>query len=109
MRTLAHQRLAHALNRRAEVERENARMDEIERHATPLFYAVMAVAAAVMLWTLTADYRDVLHHKLDTMADRQQYDRISETLVQCAKGAVVSFDGALMTCKVKPLELVSLK
>ncbi len=104
--SLAHQHIVHKLNRRAEVERENARMDEIERRATPLFYAVMAVAAAVMLWTLTAGYRDVIQHRLDTMADRQQYDRISATLSRCANGAVVSFDAQLMTCKFKKRELV---
>jgi cell division protein FtsB len=104
--SLAHQHIIHKLNRRAEVERENARMDDIERRATPLFYAVMAVAVAVMLWTLTAGYRDVIQHRLDTMADRQQYDRISATLSRCANGAVVSFDAQLMTCKIKKMELV---
>lgn len=104
--TLANQHIAHKLNRRAEVERENARMDDIERRATPLFYAVMAVAAAVMLWTLTAGYRDVIQHRLDTMADRQQYDRISATLSRCANGAVVSFDGNFMVCKLKKIELI---
>lgn len=104
--TLDHQHIVHKLNRRAEVERENARMDDIERRATPLFYAVMAVAAAVMLWTLTAGYRDVIQHRLDTMADRQQYDRISATLANCSNGAVVTFDHKLMTCKFKKRELV---
>lgn len=107
MRTLAHQRLAHALNRRAEVACENARMDEIERHATPLFYAVMAVAAAVLLWTLSADYRDVLQHKLDTMADRQQYERISARLAACANSGTTTFNGSVLQCK--RLDLVSLK
>ena len=83
MTTLAHQHIVNKLNRRAEVERENARMDDIERRATPLFYTVMTAAAAVMLWTLTAGYRDVIQHRLDTMADRQQYDRISATLSRC--------------------------
>lgn len=106
MTTLAHQHIVHKLNRRAEVERENARMDDIERRATPLFYAVFGIAAAVMLWTLTAGYRDVIQHRLDTMADRQQYDRISATLSRCANGAVVTFDAKLMTCKFKKLELL---
>lgn len=105
--SLAHQHIVHKLNRRAEVERENARMDEIERHATPLFYAVMAVAAAVLLWTLTADYRDVLQHKLDTMADRQQYDRISARLASCANSGTTTFDGAVLRCE--RIELVRLK
>jgi cell division protein FtsB len=103
MTTLAHQHIVHKLNRRAEVERENARMDDIERRAAPLFYAVFGIAAAVMLWTLTAGYRDVIQHRLDTMADRQQYDRISATLSRCANGAVVSFDDGLMTCRIKRL------
>ena len=106
MTTLAHQHIVNKLNRRAEVERENARMDDIERRATPLFYTVMTAAAAVMLWTFTAGYRDVIQHRLDTMADRQQYDRISATLSRCANGAVVSFDAQLMTCKFKKSELV---
>lgn len=85
---MINQHIANRINRRAEVERENARMDEIERRATPLFYAVFGIAAAVMLWTLTADYRDVIQHRLDTMADRQQRPH------RCANGAVVSFDAA---------------
>lgn len=104
--TFSHQHIVRKLNSRAEIELENVRMDEIERAATPLFYAVMAVAAAVMLWTLTAGYRDVLQHRLDTIADRQQSERISATLAQCANGAVVSFDAKLMTCKFKKLELL---
>lgn len=107
--TLSHQHIVHKLNNRQSIERENRNMDELERRAAPLFYAVLVVAAAVMLWIATADYRDVAQHRLDTMADRQQYDRISETLAGCANGDVVPFDGALMTCKVRPLELVSLK
>lgn len=107
MNALTHQQLAHKLNRRAETERENARMDEIERAATPLFYVVMICAAAVMLWTLTAGYRDVLQHRLNTMADRQQYERISATLSRCANGDVVSFDGVVLQCE--RIELVNLK
>jgi len=103
MTTLAHQRIVHRLNRRAEIERENQHMDEIERHATPLFYAVMAIAAAVLLWALTADYRDVIQHKIDTMADRQQTERISYTLARCANGDPVQFDGKIMTCRMKAL------
>jgi len=101
--SLAHQHIVNKLNRRAEVERENQCVDELERRATPLFYTVMTVAAAVMLWTLTAGYRDVIQHRLDTMADRQQYDRISATLASCANGSVVSFDDGLMTCRIKKL------
>lgn len=103
---MKHQHIAHTVNRRAESERENARMDEIERRATPLFYAVMAVAAAVLLWTLTAGYRDVIQHRLDTMADRQQSERISATLAECANGAVVTFDSRLMVCKFRKSELL---
>lgn len=109
MTALTHQPITRRINRRAELDRENARMDEIERYAAPLFYAVMICAAAVVLWILTSGYRDVWQHRLDTMADRQQYDRISETLVRCAKGEIVKLDGDYMTCNVKPLELVSLK
>lgn len=107
MTTLAHQHIANRLNRRAEIARENQRMVEIERHATPLFYVVMAAAAAVMLWTLTAGYRDVIQHRLDTMADRQQYDRISATMAKCANGGVITFDGLLLQCN--HLKLVNLK
>lgn len=104
---LTNQHIAHRLNRRAEIERENLRMNELERRATPLFYAVFCAAAAVLLWLVTEDYRDVAKHRLDTMADKQQYDRISDTLARCANGSVVSFDGAPLTCKHKKLELIN--
>ncbi|OFZ67945.1 MAG: hypothetical protein A2V79_05500 [Betaproteobacteria bacterium RBG_16_56_24] len=101
--SMAHQHIVRKLNRRAEVERENQRMAEIEKHATPLFYVVFGAAIAVILWTATADYRDVWQHKLDTMADRKQYERVNATLASCANGAVVSFDDGLMTCRIKRL------
>jgi len=104
---LAHQHIAHALNRRAEAGRENACMGEIERHATPLFYTVFIAAAITVLWVLTADYRDVLQHKLDTMADRQQYKRISATLSRCANSGTVPFDDAMLRCE--RVELVKMK
>ena len=103
---LAHQHIVRKLNSRAEVERENQRMAEIEKHATPLFYIVFGAAIAAILWTATADYRDVIQHKLDTMADRQQAERISATLASCANGSVVSFDDGLMTCRIKRLVVV---
>lgn len=99
MNALAHQHIVHKLNRRDEVERDNARMDEIERHAAPLFYIVMICAAAVVLWTLTAGYRDVIQHKLDTMADRQQYERISARMASCANSGTTTFDGAVLQCE----------
>lgn len=107
MSALTHQHIVHRINFRAEIERDNAQMDEIERAAAPLFYAVFSIAAAVMLWILTSDYRDVLQHRLDTMADRQQYERISATLAGCANGGLVTFDDGLMTCKFKKLDLVA--
>lgn len=107
MSTLAHQHIVHRLNSRAEVERDNARMAELERRATPLFYTIFGIAAAVVLWMLTAGYRDVIQHRLDTMADRQQYERISATLASCANSGVAPFDGAVLRCE--RVELVSLK
>lgn len=104
---MKYQHIVHRLNRRAEIERENQRIDEIERAATPFFYAVMICAAAAVLWSLTADYRDVIQHRLNTLADRQQYERISATLAQCANGAVVAFDGNMMTCRIRKLDLVA--
>lgn len=104
--SLANQHIVNRLNHRAEVECENARMDEIECRATPLFYAVFGIAAAVILWALTAGYRDVIQHRMDTMADRQQYDRISKVLALCANGQAVSFDGGLLVCKLKKKELL---
>ena len=101
------QHIVRKLNRRAEVERENQRMAEIEKHATPLFYIVFGAAIAVILWTATANYRDVWQHKLDTMADKQQYDCISATMAKCANGGVITFDGLLLQCN--HLKLVNLK
>lgn len=105
--TLAHQHIVAALNRRMELERERQRIAEIERHATPLFYIVLAASTAIALWVATAGYRDVLQHKLDTMAERQQYERISATMAKCANGGTAAFDGAVLQCK--RLELVGLK
>lgn len=100
MSDLSHQHLVEKFNRRAETER----MNDMEHRATPLFYAVMSIAAAVVLWTLTADYRDVIQHRLDTMAYRQQSELISATLARCANGEVVAFgEGVIMQCTTMQL------
>lgn len=105
--TFAHQHIASRINRAAEIERENARMAEIERAATPLFYAVFGIAAAVLVWLVTADYRDVLQHKLDTLADRQQSELISAMLASCANGDAVPFDDGFLTCKIKRFQVAA--
>lgn len=107
MRTLTHHHLACALNRRAQIERENAPMEEIEHRAMPLMYAVLAAALATVLWIATADYCDVVQHKLNTLADRQQYERISAKLASCANSGTTTFDGAVLQCE--RIELVRLK
>lgn len=101
---LAHQRIAAELNRAADDARA---MDDIEREATPLFYAVMAIIAAVVLWVATAEYRDVAQHKLDTMADKQQYQRMSDALARCANGEAVKFDDGWLVCKVKRFKVAA--
>jgi len=66
--TLTNQHIVRKLNLRAQSARENQHIDEIERHATPLFYAVFGAAMAVILWY---DYRDVMQHRMDTLGVMQ--------------------------------------
>jgi hypothetical protein len=56
-----HQHIVHKLNRRAEVERENARLDDIERRATPLFYVVMLAAVGMVGGSLIDEYAESKH------------------------------------------------
>ena len=97
MTTLSHQHIVHKLNRSAEVERENARMDEIERASAPLMFAVAAVFLALMLAALTEDFLEMYHAKEDARVT-------SEAMIDCAKGRVIGFgDSAVMTCQVREL------
>ena len=107
MTTLAHQPIANKLNRRAQTARENQRMDEIERHATPLFYAVIGIAAAVVLWIATEDYRDVAQHRLDTFVAVESAKQESALMARCARQEIVPFDDVMLACN--RIELVNLK
>jgi|SRR3990167_4514006 len=93
------QHIVHKLNRRAEIARENKRMDEIERHATPLFYAVIGIAAAVVLWMVTADYRDVAQHRMDTFVAVESARQESALMARCANEEIVPFDDVMLQCK----------
>lgn len=43
---MEHQRLVHELNKRA----RRKHMEELERHSTPFFYAILIAIAAITLW-----------------------------------------------------------
>jgi hypothetical protein len=105
--SLSHQYIVYKLNRRAEVERENARMDELEKAATPFFYAVFIVVALVTLWVATSEYRDVAQVKIDTLATKQENENMSAKLAACANGeAVLLYPGHWMPCNgVKRMEV----
>ena|SRR3990167_5049148 len=97
--TSSYQHIANKLNRRAEIIRDNQHMDEIERHATPLFYAVFGAAMAIILWHVTEDYRDVMQHRLDTLGAMQSSAQESALLARCANEEIVPFDDVMLQCK----------
>ena len=103
MTTLTHQHIATRLNRRAQAERDNHIMDEIEHRAKPLFYAVFAASAVTVLWVATAEYRDVAQHHIATAKMQVENQIISSKLAACANSGVVPFNGALLQCKRLPL------
>src|SRR3990167_8794440 len=92
------QPIVRKLNRRAEIARENQRMDEIERHATPLFYAVFGAALAIILWHVTEDYRNVAQHRIDTLGAMQSAAHESALMARCANEEVVPFDDVMLQC-----------
>ena len=98
MTTLPHQHIAHSLNRRAEIARENQHIEELELHARPLFWAIFGAAAAVVLWVATEDYRDVVQHRYDIVMVRVENDRISELLARCARQETVPLDSIMIQC-----------
>lgn len=108
MTDIAHQHIVHRLNRRAETERQNQHMDEMERHAMPLMYAVFAAALVTVLWISTEDYRDVAAHRLETWRIRVENDIISEKLARCANDGDVPFNGGMLTCKFRTNKLVKM-
>ena len=94
-----YQHIAIRLNRRAEIARQHPHMDELKHHATPLFYAVFGAAVAVGLWTVTAGYRDVAQHRLDTLGAMQSAAQESDLLARCANQEIVPFDDVMLQCK----------
>ena len=97
MTTLARQPIAHRMNNRANVEAENARMDELERRATPIFYLVMMAAATVIVGVLVDEYADRKH------ATSAQHEH---AFAQCLDGKSVKVDGSIASCEVKKYALV---
>lgn len=106
MSALQHQQHVNAFNRAHFAAAENERMAELERRSSPLFYAVYGLIAVFVAWTLTADYRDVLQHRLDTYMELREAKIISAKLASCANKEVIEFDGHLMTCKINTKTLV---
>ncbi len=97
MPSLAHQHIAHALNRADEIEAENLRMEELERAASPLMYAVAGVFLALMLGAITEDFMVMYHAKEDARVT-------SAAMSDCANGKVISFgEGSVLTCQVRDL------
>lgn len=95
--SLAHQNIVHKLNRCAEVERENQRMDEIERRATPLFYAVMLAAVGMVGGILIDEYAAAKH---------AGSEKTASAFAQCLNGKSVAIDGSILRCEVKQYALV---
>lgn len=88
-----HQHIVTSLNRRAEVASENRIMEEIGRHAAPLFYAVMICAASAILWSITADYR------INASEKQRENEIISAKLAACANGETVLLEpGHWLSC-----------
>lgn len=106
MSDLQHQHQVHAFNRAHFAAAENEHMAELERRSSPLFYAVYGLIAVFVAWTVTADYRNVLQHRLDTYMDLREAKIINAKLASCANKEVVEFDGHLMTCKIDTKTLV---
>lgn len=95
--SLAHQYIAHRLNRQAEAERESIHMDEIERHAVPLFYAVMLAAVGMIGGSLIDEYAATKH---------AGSAKTASTFAQCLNGKSVAIDGSILHCEVKQYALV---
>lgn len=58
MSDLAHQHLVHRLNRRAQQQEENARMDAMEKEWRPLMMSVMVGAAIIIALNLLTEHLD---------------------------------------------------
>lgn len=98
MSDLAHHHIAQKLNRRAQTERENQNMEEIERQAMPLMYAVFALAFFTVIWITTEDYRNVAQHQIDTASVQIENKILSEKMARCANKGIVPFNGSLLQC-----------
>lgn len=95
--SIVHQHLAHAINRRLAAERENASMEEVAHHATPLFYAVMLAAVGVIGGCLIDEYAATKH---------AGSVKTASTFAQCLNGKSVAIDGSILRCEVKQYALV---
>ncbi|HEY6019526.1 MAG TPA: hypothetical protein VIY48_06385 [Candidatus Paceibacterota bacterium] len=97
---MKHQHLVHALNRRAANEAENARIDELERKATPAIYAVLFAALLVVVGNMSDEYADSKH---------AGSIRTAQIMADCMNGKAIQADGSILRCDVVSYALVGEK
>lgn len=109
MTDLAHTHIAHKLNRRAEIERQNKHMDELKRHAAPLFWLAFLMAVAIALSVAENAFGDDILYYADIAVRTIDIATQDDALVQCMNGQAFSLgsDG-ILRCQIIKYELVPL-
>lgn len=85
---------------------ENAAIEELEKRAAPLFWAMCLIVFAIALGVAVDGCKAVAAYHaglIERIAEQAEQD---EVLVQCIKGRTIDLDGALMRCEVTKYELV---
>lgn len=109
MTDLAHTHIAHRLNRRAEIERQNKHLEELKRHAAPLFWLAFLMAVAIIFGVAENAFgRDILYYA--DIAERAiDIAAQDDALVQCMNGQAFSLGAeGILRCQIIKYELVPL-
>lgn len=88
------------VNRKAQTERENIAIDEMEKQAAPFFYLVLGCALLVIVGNMMDEYADSKH------AGSIQTEKV---MADCMNGKAIQADGSILRCEVVNYALVGAK
>lgn len=109
MTDLAHTHIARRINRRAEAERQHKHLEELRRHAAPLFWLAFLMAAAIVFGAANNAFGDDILHYAGITARAIDIAAQDDALVQCMNGQAFSLGAeGILRCQIIKYELVPL-
>lgn len=85
---------------RQQAEEENRMIEELDKHAAPLHWALMLAVIAVIIAGVVDQSRDLFQHYTELLAT-------NEAMVKCLNGQTIGIDKGFLRCEVREHQLVA--